>query len=95
MLNSWAAKLLGNPKKVRCTVEMLDGAGAVLETRKVLLSDLTLAPLDVVFGVEPLAGAGQISSAFCIKPVLAATVSRNRHVCEFSMHDRPIWVHRN
>jgi hypothetical protein len=61
MLNSWVAKLLGNPKKVRCTVEMLDGAGAVLETRKVLLSDLTLAPLDVVFGVEPLAGAGQIS----------------------------------
>jgi hypothetical protein len=61
MLNSWAAKLLGNPKKVRCTVEMLDGAGTVLETRKFLLSALALAPLDVVFGVEPLAGAGQIS----------------------------------
>ena len=61
MLNSWAAKLLGNPKKVRCTVEMLDGAGAVLETRKLLLSDLKLAPLDVVFGVEPLAGVGQVS----------------------------------
>ncbi len=61
MLNSWVAKLLGNPKKVRCTVEMLDGAGAVLETRKLLLSDLALAPLDVVFGVEPLAGVGQIS----------------------------------
>ena len=34
MLNSWVAKLLGNPKKVRCTVEMLDGTGAVVETRK-------------------------------------------------------------
>ena len=35
--------------------------GAVLETRKLLLSDLQLAPLDVVFGVEPLAGVGQVS----------------------------------
>ena len=61
MLNGWLAKLLGTPKKVRCTVEMLDGAGAVLETRKLLLSDLKLAPLDVVFGVEPLAGVGQVS----------------------------------
>lgn len=61
MLNSWVAKLLGNPKKVRCTVEMVDSAGVVLDTRKVLFSDLKLAPLDVVYGVEPLAGVGQIS----------------------------------
>jgi hypothetical protein len=61
MLNSWAAQLLGNPKKVRCTVEMADGSGAVLETHKLLLSDLKLAPLDVVFSVEPLAGVGQVS----------------------------------
>ncbi|HKU15276.1 MAG TPA: hypothetical protein VJQ52_12850 [Steroidobacteraceae bacterium] len=61
MLNAWGAKLLGNPKKVRCTVEKLDDAGAVLETRKLLLSDLKLAPLDVVYGVEPLAAAGQVS----------------------------------
>ena len=40
MLNAWAAKLLGNPNKIRCTVEMLDGAGAVVETRKLPLSDL-------------------------------------------------------
>lgn len=61
MLNAWVASLLGNPKKVRCTVEMLDGAGAVLETRAFSLSDLKFAPLDVVFGVEPLAGVGQVS----------------------------------
>jgi hypothetical protein len=61
MFNGWLAKVLGNPKKVRCTVEMLDGAGALLETRTLLLSDLKLAPLDVVFGVEPLAGVGQVS----------------------------------
>ena len=56
MLNAFAAKLLGNPKKVRCTVEMLDGSGSVLETHKLLFSDLKLAPLDVVYGVEPLGG---------------------------------------
>jgi hypothetical protein len=61
MLNGWLAKLLGNPKKVRCTVEMLDGTGAVIETRKLLLSDLQLTPLDIVFGVEPLASAAQVS----------------------------------
>ncbi len=61
MLNSWAASVLGNPKKVRCTVEMLDGAGAVLETHAFPLSDLQFAPLDVVFGVEPLAAVGQVS----------------------------------
>lgn len=61
MLNAWAAKLLGNPKKVRCTVEMLDGAGAVVETRRLPLSDLQIAPLDAVFGVEPLSAVGQVS----------------------------------
>jgi len=60
-LNSWVAKLLGNPKKIRCTVQRLDGAGAILDTRKLLLSELKLAPLDVVFGVESSAGAGQTS----------------------------------
>jgi hypothetical protein len=61
MLNGWLAKVLGNPKKVRCTVEMLDGAGAVLDTRKLPLSDLKLVPLDIVYGVEPQSSAGQVS----------------------------------
>ena len=61
MLNSWVAKLLGNPKKVRCTVERLDDGGSVVETRKLLLSDLQLAALDVIYGVELQAGAGQLS----------------------------------
>lgn len=60
-LNGWVAKLLGNPKQVRCSVEMLDDAGVVTGTRKLLLSDLKLAPLDVVYGVEPLPSAGQVS----------------------------------
>ena len=61
MLNSWAAQLLGNPKKVRCTVEQLDSNGSVLETHDILLSDLKLAPLDVVYGVELQATAGHSS----------------------------------
>ena len=62
MLNAWAAGLLGDPRKVRCTVERLDEAtGAVVETRTLALSALALAPLDVVYGVEPIARAGQPS----------------------------------
>ncbi|MEJ8823735.1 hypothetical protein WKW80_17115 [Variovorax humicola] len=57
MLNAWAARLLGDPRKVRCTIERLDDAsGAVVETRVLHLSDLALAPLDVVYGVETTAG---------------------------------------
>ena len=55
MLNSWAAKLLGT-RKVRCTVERSTSAGAVLETRRLRLSDLQLAPLDVVYGVPATGG---------------------------------------
>lgn len=62
MLNAWAAKLLGDPRKVRCTVELLDEtSGSVLESRRLLLSGLKLAPLDVVYGVELQASPGQLS----------------------------------
>jgi hypothetical protein len=61
VLNAWAAKLLGDPRKVRCTVERLDENGSVLETRAVLLSDLKLVALDVVYGVEVQANARQSS----------------------------------
>jgi hypothetical protein len=60
VLNAWAAKLLGDPRQVRCTIERLDDAtGAVAETRVLHLSDLQLAPLDVVYGVEAIASARQ------------------------------------
>ena len=62
MLNAWAAKLLGDPRKVRCVVERLDDAsGGVLESRALRLSELKLAPLDVVYGVELQPNAGQVS----------------------------------
>ncbi|GAA4329758.1 hypothetical protein GCM10023165_02820 [Variovorax defluvii] len=56
MLNAWAAKLMGDPRKVRCTVDRLDDAGAVVQTLVLRLSELQLAPIDVVYGVEPAAG---------------------------------------
>ena len=53
MLNFWAFKLLGDGTKIRCTIERLDDVtGAVVETQKLPLSELGLAPLDIVYGVE-------------------------------------------
>ncbi len=52
-LNAWAAKLLGNPAKVRCPVERLEAAtGQVLETKEIQLNELRLAPLDFIYAVE-------------------------------------------
>ena len=56
-LNAWAAKLLGDFGNVRCTFERVDEAGAVLETQRMKLSALPLAPLDVVYGVPTTGGA--------------------------------------
>ncbi len=62
VLNAWAARLLGDPRQVRCTLEQLDeDTGAVVETRTLALSELRLAPLDVVYGVEAVPRAGQVS----------------------------------
>jgi len=60
MLNSWAARQLGDPRKTRCTVERLDDAGqTVLETQRFALSELQLTPLDVVYGVPAQDGQGR------------------------------------
>ena len=53
-MNAWAATLLGDARHVRCTIEHLDPVGQVIDTRSFPLSDLDLAPLDVIYGVgEP------------------------------------------
>ena len=53
MLNAWAARVIGDPRKVRCIVEQLSDAGdTVLQTIQLPLSELKLAPLDVVYGVD-------------------------------------------
>ena len=68
----------------------LDGGGAVLETHKLLLSDLQLAPLDVVFGVEPLPGVGQgVNRAACsYQARLAASGFPAQRVASSAPHDR-------
>jgi hypothetical protein len=52
ILNGWAARLFGNPRKLRCVVERLDDGDEVLETIEVPLSELKLAPIDVVYSVD-------------------------------------------
>lgn len=66
MLNSWAGRLLGDPRKVRCTVERLDDVtGAVAETRTFPLSELSLAPLEFVYGVEAAGSTTQPGVSLC------------------------------
>jgi hypothetical protein len=58
-VNSWSARLLGDPGKTRCTVERLDDAGgAVAETMTFPLKELLFQPIDIVFGVEASTNAG-------------------------------------
>jgi hypothetical protein len=53
LLNAWAARLLGDPGRVRCRAELLDSDGdQVLAVAEVTLDRLQLSPLDVVFAAE-------------------------------------------
>ncbi len=63
MLNAWAATQLGDPRKVRCTVESVDADGAVVAVNTFKFSDLALAPLDVVYGVDATTGVAPPSGA--------------------------------
>ncbi len=56
VLNAWAAGLLGDPRRTRCTVERLGDDGQVVEQRRFALAELGLAPLDAIYGVEDSAG---------------------------------------
>ncbi len=52
-LNAWAAKLLGNPDRVRCVVERVNTTtGAVVDKQDIRLKSLQLAPLDVIHAQE-------------------------------------------
>jgi hypothetical protein len=62
LLNAWAARLLGDPRKIVCRIEQLDDDGEQLQhTHDLPLSALKLAPLDVVYAVEAEARAGAAS----------------------------------
>jgi hypothetical protein len=52
-LNAWAAKLLGNPDRVRCIVQRVNTTtGAVVDQQDIRLKSLKLAPLDVIHAQE-------------------------------------------
>lgn len=60
LLAAWVTTLLGDPRRVRCTVERLDDVtGAVVETRTFPLSNLLLSALEFVYGVEVGTSANQ------------------------------------
>jgi hypothetical protein len=63
MLNAWASKLLGDAGKVRCTIERIDASGAVVETLKLTLSAIGVAPLDVIYGVDASTSPTQPNAA--------------------------------
>lgn len=66
-LNAWIRALLGDARKVRCTVERLDDAtGAVAETAAFPLNDVPIAPLDFVYCVEPGARSARADSSPCV-----------------------------
>ena len=57
-LNAWAAKLLGNPDRVRCVVERVNTTtGAVVDKQEIRLKSLKLAPLDVIHAQESTEGS--------------------------------------
>ena len=59
-LNAWAARLLGNPAKMRCVVErMTPDTGVVLESKELRLDQLGLEPLDFIYAVEGGQGGQQ------------------------------------
>lgn len=59
-LNAWLSTLLGDPRKVRCTVEQpIDGQPASVRSVSFPLSELALTPLDFVYGVDNVTGATQ------------------------------------
>lgn len=52
-LNAFAARLLGSPASVRCVVERLDAPpGQVISPKEIRLSELGLAPLDLIYAIE-------------------------------------------
>jgi hypothetical protein len=79
MLNAWASRLLGDARKVRCTVERLDDvAGAVAETSAFPLSELPLTQLDFVYGVEATGGASRPSLSLSYIEQLVLYQARRR-----------------
>ena len=53
ILNSWVARLLGDPRRIRCLIEKLDpSTNAIQTTKEVRIAELRLSPLDFIFATE-------------------------------------------
>jgi hypothetical protein len=61
-LERWAASLLGDPGRVRCTVELLDDTGHVTDVVRFPISELGLSALDVVHGVKAAGPGGDVDA---------------------------------
>jgi len=55
-LNAWAARLLGNFKKVRFAVERVDANGTVLKSLNLRFNSLAIQPIDAVYLAPARAG---------------------------------------
>jgi hypothetical protein len=74
-LNAWAAQLLGDPARVIVRVSYVDPAtGQVLDASHVRLSDLGLAPIDLLY----LTQAGRAGRHPDLEQLLAYLVDRDR-----------------
>ena len=78
MLNSWVSGLLGDPRKIRCTVDQLDDSGAVVRTVTFPLSELLLTPLDIVYRVESTVGATASGLSLSVLEQLVLYQARRR-----------------
>ena len=100
MLNAWAAKLLGDPRKVRCTVEQLDEAtGAVAETHADARATCSSHRSTWSTASTRSRAAGSSSERRATRAVPRCGTgprgSRCRRACASSMHGRPTWRARS
>jgi hypothetical protein len=64
-LNSWAAKLLGDPTRVQARGKFVDASGATLQTVEVGLDKLGLAPIDFLSSPENDRMTGELADRLC------------------------------
>jgi hypothetical protein len=76
-LDAWAGLLLGDPRRVRCTVRRTDPAGPPPPTVMFPLSELGLAALDVVYtaGPAPSGGLGSELEELVVRHATAAAAA--------------------
>jgi hypothetical protein len=88
VLNRWLGRMLGDPKRIRCRVEVALPGQPPAQTITLTMGDLGLAPLDFVYlsGVEGAAGATELEQRIRYHvlrqqpPGATATILFDRHM---------------